>query len=286
MSSEIDQPSPWIVNATAETFQQDAIQRSHEAVVVVDFWAPWCAPCRALGPVLEKLANDFDGKFILVKANTDELPDAAAQFNVQGIPAVYGIVDGEVVDFFSGALPEPQLQAWLEQLISISAVAEARRLEDTAPEAAEARYRALLQQAPSIDELKLGLARSLLNQQRFDDCKELIAELEARGFLEPEAERIKASLELRGIDEDELARHRAAAEANPDDLPLQFQLAAALAGAQHFPEAMDVCLELVQKDRHGVGEKARELMVEILRVLPEDSELTTEYRRKLSISLY
>jgi putative thioredoxin len=166
--------SPWIIETTAETFDQDVFEKSHETLIVVDFWAEWCGPCRQLSPVLEGLARELEGKFILVKANTEEVPEAAGKFQVTGIPAVYAVMDGEVVDAFQGALPEEQIRGWLDSLATASTLAEAQRLEELSPEGAEAKYRTVAEQLPNESLPKIGLARTLLAQERFDECQELI----------------------------------------------------------------------------------------------------------------
>ena len=165
----MSEPTPYIFDATTATFDQAVIQNSFEKPVLVDFWAEWCAPCRALAPTLESLAAEFDGKFILVKANTEEVSEAAAKFNVQGIPAVYAVIDGEVVDFFNGALPEEQIRSWLDRIFTVSTFDEAKRLEEYAPAAAEAKYRSLAEQTPNNAEFQIGLTRTLLLQARVDD---------------------------------------------------------------------------------------------------------------------
>src|SRR4051812_48070376 len=125
-----------IIETTESTFEQDVIERSMDVPVVVDFWASWCQPCRLLGPILEKLAREAGGSFVLVKADTERVPNIAAGFGVRSIPAVFGIKDGRVVDSFLGALPESAIRAWIERLLPTPAerkVAEARRLAATDP---------------------------------------------------------------------------------------------------------------------------------------------------------
>lgn len=276
----------WVVNTTDTTFEQDVFQQSHERLVVVDFWAAWCQPCRMLAPVLEKVANEYAGQFVLVKANTDEAPQAANQFQVTGIPAVYAVQGGEVTDFFQGVLPEDAIQGWIDTQLQRGALQQAINLVESSPEEAETQLRDILAAAPNESQVACALADALLRQDRDDECRAVIAELEERGFLEPEAEKIKAALELKGKSGADLDAVRAQAEAHPDDLAAQFALAEALVGDQQYQAAFEICLTLVARDRKGVGEQARALMVEVFRVLPDDSELTSEYRRKLSTALY
>lgn len=283
--SEQSNPS-CVINATSTTFENEVTLRSQQVPVVVDFWAPWCAPCRALGPVLEKLAQEYAGRFILVKANSDELPEAAAKFNVQGIPAVYAVVGGEVVDFFSGAIPESMVRQWLDRVLSVAALQEAKRAEAKSPAEAEQRYRALLADDPKSFEARIGLARAFFAQDRLPEAREIVSELEKRGFLEPEAQKLKASLDLRNMEGADVQKLRSTAEAHPEDSAAQYELAQAFAGAQQYEEALKVLLALVERDRKGVGEQARKLMVEIFQALPDDSDLTAQYRRKLSLALY
>jgi putative thioredoxin len=285
------EPSPWIVETTQEEFQRDVIDRSHELPVLVDFWAAWCQPCRMLGPLLEKLAGEFEGKFLLVKADTDQMPGIAASFGVQSIPAVFALRAGEVVDRFVGVLPEADLRKWLDGVLPGEAeqlTAQAKSLERTDPAAAEAHYREAISLLPSQVSARIGLARMLLAQDRLEEAGQLIDELASAGALDSEGEHVQGELALRlesrragGVD-----ACRAAAEAAPDDLSLKLNLARALAAAGEHPEAMDVCLDLIQKDRHGLGEKARELMVHIFHLLGPESEVASDYRRKLTMVLY
>jgi len=281
---------PHVVETTLQSFDQDVIQRSADQPVVLDFWAEWCAPCRTLGPILERLAEEYDGRFTLVKANTEEVSQIASAFGVRSIPAVFGLSNGRVRDSFVGVLSETAIREFIDRLMPTPAeilVKEARDLETTNLPGAEAKYREALTLDDKDPMTKIGLARTLLGQNRLEESQGLLTELERRGFLEPEAEKLKAELLLRtqgeatgGVDE-----ARAALAANPTDLSLKFALAEALAAAHQYEEALDICLELVERDRKGVGEQARKTMLAIFQLLG-GSELVGTYQRKLAAVLF
>jgi putative thioredoxin len=283
-------PSASVVEATTASFAKDAIERSQGSLVVVDFWAQWCAPCRALGPMLEKLAAEYGGRFTLVKVETDACPEIAAEFGVRSIPAVFALRDQAVVDSFVGALPESAIRKWLDRLLPTESdrlIADAVALEASDPGGAEMKYRAALALKANDANVSIGLARVLLALGRIDEARALIATLESRGFLEPAAEKVKAELALRsGGEATSLDALRAEADAAPGDHGRQWALAQALAASGAYAEALDRCLNLVENDRAGTGEPARKLMVNIFATLPDDSELAGEYRRKLSAALY
>ena len=282
--------NPAIVEATPENFEREVIERSATVPVVVDFWAEWCGPCRRLGPLLETLAGEYGGKFVLVKADTEKLPEIAAGFGVQSIPAVYGLRDGKVVDGFVGLLGESAIRAFLDRLLPTpaeQAVAEAEALAATDPAAAESRYRGALALAPDDPRARIGLARLHRSQGRDEDARAEIAHLERRGYLEPEAEALKAELALKAqaAGSGDVEAARTAVADHPADLAARLKLAEALAAVGEYREALDLGLELVERDRRGVGESARKTMLNIFNVLPADSDLATEYRRKLSLVL-
>ena len=286
MNQPNDAADSWVITTTQEEFQEKVFQQSVERPVVVDFWAEWCAPCRALGPVLEQLASEYAGQFILIKANTDENSQSASEFQVQGIPAVYAVVDEKIVEMFNGALPETQIRVWLDRVISIGLLIKAKQLESDSLESAEKSYRTILSKIPDEVEAQIGLARVLLSQNKIDDARQMIDKLENRGFLEPEAEKIKANLDLHEKQGGDLETLRDQVAENPADLSLQLALAETLAGSKAYEEALSLSLSLVQKGKTDVGDEARKLMIDIFRVLPDNSPLVSEYGRKLSTALF
>ena len=207
-------------------------------------------------------------------------------FRCSQFPPCLASLAGEVIDFFAGALPEAQIRTWLDRLLQGARLAEAQRLEATDPQRAERAYREILAQQPEDANALIGLGRLLVAQQRDEEAEAILKQLESRGFLEPEAEKLKVALELRGKGNVDLGALRQSIEADPGNLELRLQLAQALAGSGVYEEAFEICLSLVEQDRHGVGERARQAMVDIFRVLPDGSELVHDYRRKLAMLLY
>ncbi len=283
-------PSPHIIEVSADGFVSEVVERSASVPVVLDFWAGWCAPCRVLGPILEKLAVEYDGRFVLAKADTEKLPDVAAGFDVRSIPSVFGIKAGKVVASFVGVLAESAIRAWIDKLMPTRAetlAIEARGLEESDPAGAEARYREALALTPDDITVKLGLGRMALAQGRLDEARSVVEALERRGYLEPEAETLKAELLLKGKSgsPDDLEGLRAAAAADPLDKARQLALAEGLAARGQYEEALGLALDLVERDRRGTGEPARKLMLAAFQVLPPDSPVVADYRRQLSFAL-
>lgn len=283
--------SPYVVNVTRETFQQDIVQKSMEVPVVIDFWAPWCNPCQQLAPILEGLADEMGGKFILAKVNTDEQPEIAQAFRIESLPTVFAMIQGQPVDQFAGALTAEQVREWVSRLLpspTQQLAQEAMALIESDPKGAESKFREALMLSPDEDSLKIMLARVVLTQGRLDECATIIEELEKRGFLEPEAERVKSELDVRrtaaesgGVD-----AARKAAEADPTNLTLQIHLAEAYAASQQHRKALELCLGIVQNDFGEARAEAKTTMVKIFDMLGPASELTGEFRRKLATALY
>ncbi|MEI8379416.1 MAG: thioredoxin [Planctomycetota bacterium] len=283
--------NPFVIDVSMATFQNDVVQKSMETPVVIDFWAPWCAPCKQLGPILEKLAAEFGGKFILAKVNTDDEPQIAQAFGVQSLPTVFGLVQGNPVDQFVGLMSEEQIRTWLAPLIPSPAqilAREAMELVETDPKAAEAKYREALALVPTEDSLKICLANVILKQGRLEECGSILEALAARGFLEPEAERLKSEMEVRmaAAESGGVEEARKAADADPANLMLRIQLADAYAAVSQHRKALEICLDVVKQDFGDARAEAKSTMVKIFDMLGPASELTGEFRRQLATALY
>lgn len=284
--------SQWIRTTTTETFRQDVIDQSNDVPVVVDFWAEWCQPCKQLMPILEKLADEFDGRFILMKINVDELPEIAGAFGVQSVPFVVALINGQPASQLPGVVPEPQLREWLESFCASPAVEaynaglQAEAAGDI--ETAEQSFRMAVELDAEAAPFKIAMARALLGLDREQECEEILTELEARGFLEPDAESLKEQLALRSNVEESggTQEARAALEANPDDIELQIRLAEALSVDKRYAEACDMLLKVIEVDRTYVRDRAKDAMVVILNAMGPKSQQAAEYRRKLSTAFY
>ncbi|GAB6164456.1 tetratricopeptide repeat protein [Thermostilla marina] len=279
-----------ITETTDASFEADVIQRSFDTLVVVDFWAAWCGPCRMLGPILEKLAREMQGQFVLVKADTEKVPRAAAEFGVSSIPAVFAVREGRVIDQFVGALPEPQIRAWIESLQPSEdeiLAQEGEKLMAADPQAAEAKFQeALAKNVHNLRALK-GLAMLYRDRGERDKARELLEEPAKAGALDAEAEKILAELRLGdAVGDDELQSLRERADADPNDGAAQLALAKACAAGGNYEEAMERALTAFQNDRAASGDAAREFLVQLFQLLGEDDPRTAEYRRRLTMLMY
>jgi putative thioredoxin len=282
--------SEWVIDVDERTFQSAVIERSREVPVVVDFWAVWCGPCRSLGPILEKLAQEYAGRFILARLNVDENQRLSAQYNIQGIPAVKGFRDGKVAEEFVGALPQPAVRQFLERLLpnelDLKITAARQALAAGRPAEAEAALSALLQEKPDYAAALLALAEVEMARDQYAAALAWLDRVPAGTREGAEASRLRQGLRMRqaaaGATESELAAKLAADSA---DLAARFQLASLLAGEQRYQEALEQYLEVVRRDRGAYRNQAREAMIYLFDVLAEDP-LARTYRNRLASVLF
>jgi putative thioredoxin len=283
--------SAWVLDVTEADFEREVLERSRERPVVVDFWAPWCGPCRMLGPLLERLVNERNGEVILAKINTDEAQNLAAYFQIQAIPAVKAFRDGRPVLEFEGLLPEEQLREFLDRLSPSEAdrlVQQAKPLETENPPEAEKLYRGALEKDPNHEAAIVGLVRTLIAQNKDEEAREVLERIGPGGEQGAEYERLDALLFIRaqGREGPELAEAQKHFKSDPENAQRRFEMGCALAAAGKYPEALKQLLVAAERDPQLARARVRELMVKIFYVIGARSPLADEYRDKLSRLLY
>jgi putative thioredoxin len=279
----------YAVDVNQADFEDQVVKASFKQPVVIDFWAPWCGPCKVLKPMLEKLADEYGGKFVLAKVNSDENQEVSAHFSVRGIPAVKAMVNGEVVDEFTGAQAENFVRAWLDKLIP--GPAEELRLAAQKDKAAGDVAGALqkLAQAAALDPknewIRVDAAEIMLMQGQADEAKKLLESVKAPDIAK-QARVIQlltqvklAQMVASGESEEVLA---AAVAANDSDLEAKLKLANLLIASNRHAEGMDLLLAIVQKDKGFQDGIARKTMLDAFNVLGGQGELVAAYRRKLA----
>jgi putative thioredoxin len=275
--------SDYIQDVSEASFEQDVVMRSHEMPVVVDFWAAWCGPCRMLGPILERLAIEGGGRFMLARVNVDENPNLAVRYGVQGIPAVKAFRDGDVASQFVGAQPEPTVRRFVENLApspAVQAVAQGLSLLGTRHWAeAETSFRDILLEDETNAAAALGLLKTLVMQGKGAQSLELLGDFPG-GTEWADAQKIKPLAEL-------LVEAEGATTIDEDDArAAQLHRCADLVKRGNLPAAMDGLLDILRQDKQYRKGFPKDVLLALFAILGDQDPVTRQYRDELASVLF
>jgi len=273
--------SEFVVNVSEADFEYEVINYSHNVPVVVDFWATWCGPCKTLGPLLERLAQEGRGAFRLAKIDVDESPNLALRFGVRSIPNVKAFSQGQVVAEFAGLQPEPRVREFINKLAPSPDTLELERAQGLLEQhlwlEAETIYRRVLKHSPDQSTALLGLVKSLLGQGRGRDALPILTafpasrEYPTAQILRPLAEAV--AMPPVSVDDGDL-------------LAPAFQNSVRLAGRGNIPAAMDGFLDVLRENKTYRNGLPRQLVVALLELMGETDPLTRQYRQELASILF
>ena len=289
-----------IIEVITENFMSDVIERSKETPVIVDFWAPWCEPCKQLTPVIEKIVKEKNGNVILAKMNIDESPEVAQQLKIQSIPAVMAFSDGQPVDGFIGVQPEKNIADFINKISSLknsstieeNIIAGKKYIDDDDLETAALVFSEVLKIEPDNISAKSMLARCLLRSDQIDEAENIINNLPANAENNQDFISVRSEVEIfknaknnpiSNEQEDEL---RGDIDKNPKNHQLKLDLAKLLLAKGENENAINELLKIIEFDPKWNDGEARKQLIEIFNILGNENILVIEGRKKLSSMLF
>ena len=284
-----------IIDISQEQFLEEVVEKSKTTPVLVDFWAPWCGPCKQLTPVLEKLVNKKNGKVILAKINVDENQGIAGQLNVQSIPTVYGFVNGKPIDAFQGAQPESKIEVMIDKLIEATPGNEVPKLieeadmllKDQKYEEAQKSYESLVGMDPGNPKIIVGILRCLSQLKKHDEAKEMIASLDEKTLENEEIIKVIKLLDnMGGSDLDNIDDIKIKLGNDPENKDIRFELAEKYLAANETKIGFDELLYIFDKDPKWKDELAKKKLLEYFDLLGFNDPNVLEARKKLSSLMF
>ena len=279
--------SPYIIDVTLENFQQVILEGSMQQPVLVDFWADWCAPCKALMPTLHKLAEEFQGQFILAKVNIEEQPELAQQFQVKSVPTLMLVGEGQLLDQFNGVKPESEIRAFLKQHLTNPVDAFKEQIKLLIGEGELDQAQEMLQQAitqlPEDTDLQIDLARVLLQKNLATEAKTVLENLPEAEKARPQVKGLMAGLKFAEVAPS--AEKLAALGEREDSEANYLKAMAALLQGEH-EQALERLLNLLRDDRAYQEGVAHKTLLEVFAMLGEGNPLVVKARRKLYTLMY
>ena len=286
---------PNVLDINQDQFVEEVVEKSKTIPVIVDFWAPWCGPCKQLTPILEKLVNKKNGKVILAKVNVDENQGIAGQLNIQSIPTVYGFVDGKPIDAFQGAQPESKIEIMIDKLIDATPGNEIPKLIEEAEslfkdqkfEEAQKAYESLVGLDPGNPKIIVGLLRCLTQLKKDDDAREVMESLDDETLKNEEILKIKKLLD--GLEDDggiDLGELKSQLINDPENTDLKFKLAEKYLSSNETEMGFNELLRIFEKKPKWNNEAAKKKLLEYFDLLGFNDPNVMEARKKLSSMMF